>query len=293
MARGDGVPTNAAFGFTRSLMKLLSAYRSAAHFGVVFDSPLPTFRHTLSSSYKANRPPTPDSLLPQFDMCFEAAKALGVGAVHGSELEADDLIACYATSAKKKGGRVVIVSPDKDLLQLVGPRVRVFDPMNKVLLDEAAVKKRLGVEPTAVPDLLSLVGDAVDNIPGVRGLGSKAAVELLSKFQSVAELLRNVSSIHSASLRECLTANSAALMASLELTRLRTELPPTHLPLEKIFKPPRLADHRNWPEFLAFINKHQFHVLAPTGPCQNHGPGRSAAVLTAVGSSAPVSLPKL
>ncbi len=190
-----GRPTNAVFGFATMLRKLLAERRPDA-VAVAFDRQEKTFRHELDESYKAQRAAMPDDLVPQIEDAKRLCRAMGLTVVEEPGYEADDLIAALADRAKKKGVRVEIASADKDLLQLVeDDRVVVWHPQKEVLLDAKGVKESFGVPPEKVVDVLALMGDAVDNIPGVAGIGEKGARELVETFGSLEGVYEHLSEV--------------------------------------------------------------------------------------------------
>ncbi len=179
MRSPDGSPVNAVYGFAGFLVKLLTEERPG-HVGVAFDGSLTTsFRNDWYPQYKAQRELPPPELEAQLDACREVAEGLGLASWIDDRYEADDLIATAAEQVLAEGGACVVVSPDKDLAQLVGERVQLYDYARGTRLDPAGVQERFGVPPGLVADFLGLAGDAVDNIPGVRGVGPKTAAALL------------------------------------------------------------------------------------------------------------------
>ncbi|MFT6386138.1 MAG: DNA polymerase-1, partial [Rickettsiales bacterium] len=195
LTRPDGTPVGAVYGFTSMIIKLLANLKTS-HIAMVFDSGSKTFRNEIYSDYKANRPPCPDDLKPQFSIVREAAEALSLPILERVGFEADDLIATVAKQASKKGFEVVIVSSDKDLMQLVsqsnGENVTMYDAMKNRMIGEAEVEEKFNVKTTQVLDVLSLMGDASDNVPGVRGIGPKTAAELINKYQTLENLFEHL-----------------------------------------------------------------------------------------------------
>ena len=187
----DGRPTNAIYGFVKMLAKMRAAVEPT-HLMVVWDGGLSAERVARLPEYKAQRPEMPDDLKPQLDEIVEYLKAAGIASFCGDGVEADDYIACLARRAADAGMTVVIASSDKDFMQLVSARVGLLNPNDKsetVWTDEQ-VRAKAGVEPSQIVDWLSLMGDTVDNIPGVPGVGPKTAADLLNQFGSVAGCLR-------------------------------------------------------------------------------------------------------
>jgi DNA polymerase-1 len=181
--KSDGLPVGAVAGFCNMLWKLLVDMKAApdapTHLAAIFDHSEKTFRNDLYAEYKAHRPPAPEDLVPQFPLVREATKAFGVPCIELPGYEADDLIAAYACHVRDMGGEVVIVSSDKDLMQLVGERVSMFDPMKNIRLGPAEVAEKFGVPPDKVVDVQALCGDSVDNVPGAPGIGIKTASALI------------------------------------------------------------------------------------------------------------------
>jgi DNA polymerase-1 len=183
MAAPDGTPTQAAYGFAGSLIKYLADF-GPTHAALAFDFSDQSFRNDLFPDYKAQRGQTPDDLAPQFEICAEVAQALGVAVFEREGYEADDVLATLAQQLTAGGADVAIVTSDKDLAQLVREdgRVELFDLARGVRLSAGAVREKFGVDPGQIPDWLALVGDAVDNLPGVPGVGPKGAAAALRAF---------------------------------------------------------------------------------------------------------------
>jgi DNA polymerase-1 len=192
-----GLPTNAVYGFTTMLLKLLRDTRPQ-YICIVFDAPGRTFRDDLFESYKANRPSMPDDLSAQFPLVHEVVAAFALPALSISGVEADDVIATLATQMPSQGVETVIVTADKDLMQVVGNHVQLWDTMRDRRCDVAAVRERFGVSPEQVVDVLGLMGDATDNIPGVKGIGEKTAAALIQRFGSIEYLLAHLDELEAA-----------------------------------------------------------------------------------------------
>ncbi len=188
MNRPDGTQVNAVFGFTNMLSRLLKDH-VGTHFAVIFDAGRTTFRNRLYAEYKAHRPPPPDDLIPQFALVREATGAFGVPAIELADWEADDLIASYAAAVRTLGGRCTIVSSDKDLMQLIGNGVEMLDPMKQKPIGAAEVLEKFGVTPDRVIDVQALIGDSVDNVPGVPGIGPKTAAQLIAEYGTLEAIL--------------------------------------------------------------------------------------------------------
>ena len=189
MTNKDGIPVNAVFGFTKMLIKLIDDLKP--HYAaVIFDVSRKTFRNDLFEFYKANRSEPPEDLIPQFSLIREATEAIGLPVVEMEGFEADDLIATYANIALKSTKKAIVVSSDKDLMQLVDHNTLLFDPMKQLWIDDVKVYEKFGVYPDQIADFLALTGDSVDNIPGVPGVGSKSAIFLLNHFKTLDQVIQ-------------------------------------------------------------------------------------------------------
>ena len=224
MTRPDGTPVNAVYGFTTMLMKLL-AETDADHVAVVFDTSRQTFRSAIYPEYKAHRPPAPEELVPQFPLVRQATKAFDVCCIEMEGFEADDLIATYAREAVAVGAKVTIVSSDKDLMQLVGPGVEMYDPMKSRVIGAAEVFEKFGVAPDRVVDVQALCGDASDNVPGVPGIGIKTAAQLIQEYGDLDTLLARAGEIKQPKRRETLQQNAELARISRQLVLLKNDVP--------------------------------------------------------------------
>ena len=220
----EGTPTNAVYGFTTVLRKIL-AEEAPAHVAVVFDAGGTNFRHRLYSQYKANRPPTPDDLAVQMPLTREVCEVLGLPMLEIRDVEADDVIGTLAARAEAEGFEVFIVSSDKDFLQLVSDRVTVISPGKEDRYDPAGVVEKFGVPPEKVTDVLGLVGDSVDNVPGVPGIGMKGAVSLIKEWGSLEDSVENAERIANKRRREALLEHREQARLSKELVELDTNVP--------------------------------------------------------------------
>jgi DNA polymerase-1 len=217
-----GEPTNAIYGFLKMLEKMRQGV-VPTHLMVVWDGGLSAERMAVLPGYKAQRPEMPDDLRAQFDEIGKYLAAAGVPAFCGDGVEADDYIGCLARCAAAAGWHVVIASSDKDFMQLVTERVGLLNPNDKTgtIWGREQVSAKSGVEPGQVVDWLALMGDAVDNIPGVPGVGTKTAAGLLQEFGSVEELFGRLEAVKSEKLRASLLASAEAVKRNQELVRLR------------------------------------------------------------------------
>ena len=221
----DGKPTHAVFGFVAMLRKLI-ADQQPDLVAAAFDTRGPTFRTGLDAEYKANRPSMPDDLAVQVPAVHEACEALGVPILTHDEFEADDVIGTLAEQARAAGYDVGIVTGDKDFFQLVRDGVRVFNPRDEgTWLDAAGVEEKFGVAPGKVVDVLALMGDAVDNVKGVPGIGEKGARELITAHGDLDALLANPAQVARKRYRTALEAHADEARLSRELVRIRTDVP--------------------------------------------------------------------
>jgi DNA polymerase-1 len=268
-----GFPTGAIYGYARTVLMLLREYPSQ-YVAVAFDSRGPTHRHEKFSEYKAHRPAMDEALAAQIPKIKELTDALRLKKFEVPGYEADDIIAALVPLAAAQGLDVLIVSGDKDLLQLVGDGVRVLKPGRDVtrdlkILDSAGVQQYLGVRPDQVLDFLALVGDSVDNVPGVPGIGEKTAQKLLSQFPSLEALLENLDKVEPKKLSEKLKAFQEQARLSRELVKLNP--PPLDVSLEECrAQPPDLERLRALLEELEFRSLLQELALAPTVPPPAH-----------------------
>ena len=227
-----GLPAGAVFGFTGMLMKL-DFDKRPSHLVVVFDASVSSFRHSIFPAYKANRAAPPEDLAPQFGMVRRVVDAFGVPRIEAVGVEADDVIAALVRQARLEGMRVKIVSSDKDLMQLVDePACVLWDTMKDKIYDSEAVREKFGVGPREVGDVLALMGDSVDNIPGVRGVGPKTASALIQHFGSLDETFRRIDEVEkipglrgAKSVAEKLRANEADARLSRQLVALDDTVP--------------------------------------------------------------------
>src|SRR5271170_5037757 len=234
----DGQPTNAIYGFVKMLAKM-RADVAPTHLLVVWDGGLSAERLAVLPEYKAQRPAMPDDLRPQLDGIAGWLQAAGVASFCRAGVEADDYIACLARRAAGKNVPVVIASADKDFMQLVSPRVGLLNPNDKsgTIWTDGRVRDKTGVEPSQIVDWLALMGDTVDNIPGVPGVGPKTAAELLNRFGSVENLFARLDEVQSEKLRASLRDSADVVRRNRELVRLHDDLPCEFSPAELAEKP--------------------------------------------------------
>ncbi|QDP19513.1 DNA polymerase I [Sphingomonas xanthus] len=225
-----GTPAGAVYGYTAMLWKLADGLNKAdgpTHMAVILDASSKSHRNAMYDQYKANRPPPPDDLVPQFPLIRTATRAFSIPCIEEEGLEADDIIACYVMAAKRAGWKATIVSSDKDLMQLVDDEagIDMLDTMNDRRIDRAYVEGKFGVGPEKVGDVLALMGDSVDNVPGVPGVGPKTATQLIQQYGDLDKVLASVGEISKPKLKQNLTEHADNARLSRELVRLVCDAP--------------------------------------------------------------------
>ena len=290
MTRRDGTPVNAVFGFTNMLARFLRDH-VGTHLAVIFDAGRVTFRNELYAQYKAQRPEPPPELVPQFALVREATAAFGVPAIELAGWEADDLIAAYACTVAAGGGRCTVVSSDKDLMQLIRPGIDMLDPIKQKPIGEAEVRERFGVGPDKVIEVQALMGDSVDNVPGVPGIGPKIASGLVAEYGDLDGIYRALKAgeMKPSKRRDALEAHEAAARMSRTLVILRQDAP-LPLPIERLgFTAPDQARLGAWLGTMGFRSVAQrLSMEAPEPPPvaeADASPGPDAAT----GQDAPFS----
>ena len=293
-----GVPVGAVYGYTTMLWKLAEDLHKAdgpTHLAVILDKGSITFRNDLYDQYKANRPPPPEDLVPQFPLIRDATRAFSLACIEEEGLEADDLIASYARAAALQGWNVTIVSSDKDLMQLVGRKteaggyVDMLDTMKNQRIDIPEVMEKFGVEPERVGDVLALMGDAVDNVPGIRGIGPKTATKLIQEHGTLEGALAAAPAMKPGKLRDSLIEQAEMARLSRQLVQLKEDCP-LPLPLESFeltaIPPEPLA---------AFLGEHGFtSLLRKLGTAPAETPATPGAPATPAGAAETrQSLPEL
>ncbi|HEY6331309.1 MAG TPA: 5'-3' exonuclease H3TH domain-containing protein, partial [Blastocatellia bacterium] len=227
LSTSKGLPTNAIYGFTMMLRKLLST-ESPDYIGVIMDSAGPTFRHEAFEKYKSTRTAMPDDLKMQMPYITKVCEVLRIPVASRASFEADDVIGTLTKQAEQLGVDVVIVTNDKDLCQLVNECVTVLRTDrqgNSVMMDSRAVQDKLGVRPDQVVDLLGLMGDSIDDIPGAPGVGEKGAKQLIEQFGSIEDALANADQIARKTYRESLKNNAGLIRQSKELATIKCDVP--------------------------------------------------------------------
>jgi len=224
LTTSTGMATNAVYGFTQMLRKLLKDHQPHS-IAVAFDVGASTFRHEQFADYKKDRKPMPDDLSVQVPLIHEMLEGFGIPVIGVEDYEADDLIGSLACKARDLGYQVVIATSDKDFYQLVGDGISLYHTGREVLYDEAGVKEAFGLPPAQVLDVMGIWGDAIDNIPGVPGIGEKGAKSLISEFGSLDNLLANLDKVKKASHRKALETHAEQAKLSRELARIKCDLP--------------------------------------------------------------------
>ena len=229
--KSDGLPTGAVIGFCNMLFKLLEDSKSTdnkerpTHFAVIFDSARKNFRNEIYAEYKSNRSDAPDDLIPQFEYIRKSVLAFNLPSIELLNYEADDLIATYSDQIIADGGKVTIVSSDKDLMQLYKKNIRIYDPMKNRFINNDDIEKKFGVPPGRVIDVQALAGDSSDNVPGVPGIGVKTAAELINKYGTLENLLTKAQEIKQNKRRETILENKDKARISKKLVTLKKDVP--------------------------------------------------------------------
>tara|TARA_B110000977_G_scaffold190975_1_gene262446 strand:+ start:741 stop:3587 length:2847 start_codon:yes stop_codon:yes gene_type:complete len=269
MMSPEGVPVNAVFGFTKMLMKLMDDLQPS-HVLVIFDAGRVTFRNDIYPEYKQNRTDPPDELVPQFSLVRDATEAMSLPVTELPGFEADDLIASYAKMAHESGTDCLIVSSDKDLMQLVRPGVTMLDPMKQRRISDTEVVEKFGVLPNRVVDVQSLAGDSTDNVPGVPGIGIKTAAELINQFGDLDSLLAGAETIKQPKRRENLVNFAEQARISRELVRLKDDVPLDNN-IASLVRP-----HRDMDRLSAFLSGQGFNSLLASIGAKNAASQKTA-----------------
>jgi len=219
-----GLQTNAVYGFMTTLLKIIREHKPDG-LAVAFDEKGPTLRHAEFKEYKAQRPPMPDGMKAQIPYIHRVVEALNIPAVKQAGYEADDLIGTLARQAEQAGYDVVIVTGDKDMLQLLTPHIRIYDPVKDKWSGDAECVAKFGVEPGRVVEVMGLMGDTSDNIPGVKGIGEKTAMKLIAQFGTIEELLRRLDEVTPARIKALLTEQAENAQLSRKLATIDTQSP--------------------------------------------------------------------
>ncbi|RMF41199.1 MAG: DNA polymerase I [Alphaproteobacteria bacterium] len=257
--KSDGLPVGAVQGFCAMLIKHVedaSGPDAPTHVAVIFDYSATTFRNEIYPEYKAQRPPPPEDLVPQFPLIREATRAFNLPCIEMEGYEADDIIASYACAARKAGARVTIISSDKDLMQLVGGGVEMLDAMKNRRIGPEEVEEKFGVGPDRVVDVQALAGDSVDNVPGAPGIGIKTAAQLIGEYGDLDNLLAHAEEIPQPKRRQTLIEKADQIRLSRMLVRLKCDLPLPVPPEALVLRPPEPGP------LMAFLAEMEFRTLS-------------------------------
>lgn len=238
LANSKGLQTNAVYGFTTMLLKVLRDHRPD-YVAVVFDEKGPTHRHEAFKDYKAQRPPMPQGMSAQIPYIHRVVEALSLPVIRQAGYEADDLIGTLARKGEGEGLDVVIVTSDKDMFQLLTPKTRIYDPVKDKWFGEADSQVRFGVEPARVVEIMGLMGDTSDNIPGVKGIGEKTAVKLITQFGTIEELLSRIEEVTPAKTKNLLLEQGEQARMSRQLATIQLDCPLEFVPAHFQAKAPQ------------------------------------------------------
>ena len=265
LATSEGTPTNAIYGFTTMLMKIIKE-KAPDYFAIVFDAPGPTHRHDAYEDYKAHRPGMPDDLKIQVPLIKEVIQAFHIPIIEIPGYEADDILGTLAKRAEKEKLDVYILTGDKDMCQVVSPYVKLYDSMKEKITGEKEVKEKFGIPPKQFPEIIALMGDASDNIPGAPGVGEKTAVKLLKEFGDLDSIIKNHEQIKNTRARNAVANNLDSIRMSLDLATI-------HLDIDLALS---VADLKvaepDWKQLLEYFRKYQFSSLVRQVPSQESKP---------------------
>lgn len=265
LTNSKGFPTNAIYGFTTMLMKILKEKKPDA-LAIAFDSKEPTGRHQMYELYKAHRPETPGDLIRQIPRIKEVIAALRIPTFEMPGYEADDIIATLARQCAAQKANVFILTGDKDMMQAVNDRIRIYDPMKDLVIDTAGVVERFGVPPARVPEVMALMGDAADNIPGVKGIGEKTAKELIQKAGSLEVLLADPNRHATPRIAVMIQEQIDSVHMSRTLATINADVPVSADPGSLAIQQP------DWPALLELFAEFEFRSLLKQVPAAGHKP---------------------
>jgi DNA polymerase-1 len=262
LTNSKGTPTNAVYGFTTMLLKILREKKPDG-LAIVFDSPVPTGRHRLYEHYKAQRPETPSDLIIQIPVIKEVIKAFNIPVFEMAGFEADDVICTLAGKVAEKGSNVFIVSGDKDMMQAINSFIKLYDPMKDMIIDKENIMQRFEMPPEKIVEIMALTGDSVDNIPGVKGIGEKTAKELLLKAGGLDNLLDHPEKIEKERLRKLVSENMELIRLSRSLATIDMNVPVEFQLQDLIVKEP------DWAALFHLFSELEFSSLIKLIP--SHG----------------------
>lgn len=254
LKNANGEHVGAIYGFTSMLTRVILEI-SCSHFAVVLDSGGKTFRHDIFPEYKSHRPPVPEELITQFPLVREAVSALNVDILEKQGFEADDLIATFAKAASNKGIKVTIISSDKDLMQLIDDNISLYDPLKSKYINAPEVKEKFGVRPDQIIDILALIGDSADFVPGVPGIGPKTASDLLNTYDSLDGVYENIDKLATSKRKQSLIDNKDLAYLSQKLVILNDQVP-MNIGLDDL-----KIKISHVEQFKDFLKKHSFNSL--------------------------------
>src|SRR3990167_6782591 len=254
LTNSKGLPTNAIYGFARMILKIIRDEKPD-YIAIAFDSKGETFRHKEYAEYKSHRPEMPDELVPQISYIQKLVEAFNISLLQKEGYEADDLIGSVVREASSKGFDVTIVSGDKDMLQLITPSIRMLDTLKNKIYGEKEVVEKFGVSPDKVVEVIGLMGDASDNIPGVPGIGEKTAIALIKEFGNIENLLNNIEKVSKPSIREKLKQHTEQALLSRRLSVINKNVE-LNIPVEALILKDVCID-----ELTELLTELEFHAL--------------------------------
>lgn len=261
LSNSRGLPTNAIYGFTTMLLKIIREKKPDC-IVVSFDSPIPTERHKMFEGYKAQRPEMPAELISQVPYIRRMIEAFNIRIFEVPGYEADDILGTIALKGASEGLDIFIVTGDKDMLQIVSEKIKVYDPVKDAVFDTRYVREKFGVEPRRIPEFMALTGDAIDNIPGIKGIGEKTARELLLQFETIDDLLHNTAKIKKEKVRHLISLNADVVRLSQKLATLDHSVP-----IEIEVKDFRVKDP-DWMALLSLFRELEFGSLMKLIPSE-------------------------
>jgi len=273
LTNAQGFPTNAIYGFTTMILKILKEKKPDA-IAIAFDSKEPTDRHRMFAQYKAHRPETPGDLILQIPRIKEVIAAFRIPTFEMPGHEADDIIATLARQCEALKANVYILTADKDMMQAVTDRVKIYDAMKDVVIDRAGVQERFGVPPERVPEVMALMGDTSDNIPGVKGIGEKTAKDLIRKAGCLETLLQNPEQYATPRVAALIREQVEAVHMSRSLATINAAVPLVTSPEDLAVREP------DWRALLELFTEFGFRTLLKIIPAESHKPRATYTAIT-------------
>lgn len=263
LSTSKGLPTNAIYGFTNMILKIIREKQPNC-LAMVLDSPAPTKRHKIYEAYKAQRPETPKDLIIQIPYIKKITEAFSIPIFEIPGYEADDIIGTIAKKVASHKIDVFIVTGDKDLMQVIDGNIKIYDPTKDIIIDEKYVLDRFGVTPARIPEFIAITGDPIDNIPGVKGIGEKTAKEILKKIESLDDLIDHPEKVENERIRKMLIENVENIKISKFLATIETNIPiDIDINSLKIKKP-------DWSKLLELFTELEFKSLIKLIPPINY-----------------------